>query len=143
MCCPLSNERVCAIKAKPPVVVNTIKLIQNILDENPIKGTIKPYDALHFDLNLLDKYGGYLPDEPASIDLMHSHHYQNNHNSNPYNEIQNRHHAYHPLAFNHRHHNNHHHHHHNQQNNLHRQHLQNVALAAAAAYQTTSECLNS
>lgn len=63
MCCPLSNERVCAIKAKPPVVVNAIKLIQNILIENPLKGTVKPYDALHFDLNLIDKYGGYLPDE--------------------------------------------------------------------------------
>lgn len=130
MCCPLSNERVCAIKAKPPVVVNTIKLIQNIFYENPIKGTIKPYDALHFDLNLVDKYGGYLPDEAtSSIDLIgqHNHHYQNNHH-NPYNEIQNHHHAYHPLAFNHR----HHHHHH-------RQHFQNVALAAATAYQTTSE----
>lgn len=71
MCCPLSNERVCAIKAKPHVAVNTIKLIQAILTENPIKGTIKPYDALHFDIGLVDKYGGYLPDEP--IDMMSNH----------------------------------------------------------------------
>lgn len=70
MCCPLSNERVCAIKAKPPVVVNTIKLIQTILDENPIKGTVKPYDALHFELNLVDKYGGYLPDD--AMELMNA-----------------------------------------------------------------------
>lgn len=63
MCCPFSNERICAIKAKPPVVVNTLKLIRNILDENPIKGTTKPYDALHFDPNLVEKYGGYLPEE--------------------------------------------------------------------------------
>lgn len=63
MCCPLSNERVCAIKAKPPVVVTTIKLVQEILSANPIKGTMKPYDALNFDLQLVDKYGGYLPDE--------------------------------------------------------------------------------
>lgn len=69
MCCPLSNERVCAIKARPPIVVSTIKLIQSILQENPIKGTIKPYDALHFDLTLIDKYGGYLPEEPP-IDLF-------------------------------------------------------------------------
>lgn len=73
MCCPLSNERVCAIKAKPHVAVNTIKLIQSILSGNPIKGTIKPYDALHFDLNLVDKYGGYFPDEP--IEMM-ANHYQ-------------------------------------------------------------------
>lgn len=71
MCCPLSNERVCAIKAKPHVAVNTIKLIQSILNENPIKGTIKPYDALHFNLGLIDKYGGYLPDEP--IDILSNH----------------------------------------------------------------------
>lgn len=68
MCCPLSNERVCAIKAKPPVVVSTIKLVLEILSENPIKGTIKPYDALHFDLGLIDKYGGYLPDEPGPME---------------------------------------------------------------------------
>lgn len=72
MCCPLSNERVCAIKAKPPVVVSTIRLLQSVLRENPIKGTIKPYDALHFDLNLVDKYGGYLPEDapPPSMDLI-------------------------------------------------------------------------
>lgn len=67
MCCPLSNERVCAIKAKPSVVVATIKLIHSILAENPIKGTVKPYDALHVDLELVDKYGGYLPDEHLDI----------------------------------------------------------------------------
>jgi len=73
MCCPLSNERVCAIKAKPPVVVSTIRLIQSILNENPTKGTIKPYDALHFDLNLVNKYGGYLPDETLDILTNHNH----------------------------------------------------------------------
>lgn len=67
MCCPLSNERVCAIKARPPVVVSTIKLIQTILRDNQIKGTVKPYDALHFDLSLVDKYGGYLPEEPVDM----------------------------------------------------------------------------
>lgn len=72
MCCPLSNERVCAIKAKPPVVVSTIKLIRAILNENPIKGTIKPYDALNFDLNLIEKYGGYLPDE--GVEMIANHH---------------------------------------------------------------------
>lgn len=76
MCCPLSNERVCAIKAKPPVVVSTIKLVQAILSENPTKGTIKPYDALHFDLNLVDKYGGYLPDETVTDMLAGHHHYE-------------------------------------------------------------------
>lgn len=75
MCCPLSNERVCAIKAKPPVVVGAVKLIQTILNENPIKGTIKPYDALHFDLNLVEKYGGYLPDEGVEMIASHHHHY--------------------------------------------------------------------
>lgn len=58
MCCPLSSERVCAIKSKPIVVVRAIKLILDILKENPIKGTIKLYDALNFDLSLADKYGG-------------------------------------------------------------------------------------
>lgn len=73
MCCPLSNERVCAIKAKPPVVVSTIKLIQTILNENPTKGTIKPYDALHFDLNVVDKYGGYTTEE--ALDMLSQHHH--------------------------------------------------------------------
>lgn len=48
-------------------MVSTIKLIQTILNENPIKGTIKPYDALHFDINVVDKYGGFLPEEPLEI----------------------------------------------------------------------------
>lgn len=75
MCCPLSNERVCAIKARPPIVVSTIKLIQLILQENPTKGTIKPYDALHFDLSLVDKYGGYLPEEPIDLFANNAHAY--------------------------------------------------------------------
>lgn len=70
MCCPFSSERVCAIKAKPPVVVNTIKLIQAILDDNPIKGPVSPYDATNFDLSLVDKYGGYLPDDCLPVDLI-------------------------------------------------------------------------
>lgn len=79
MCCPLSNERVCAIKAKPPVVVSTIKLIQTIFNENPIKGTIKPYDALHFDLNLVEKYGGYLPDDAQTVEMITNHHHVHAH----------------------------------------------------------------
>lgn len=127
MCCPLSNERVCAIKAKPPVVVNTIKLVQAILNENPIKGTIKPYDALHFDLNLIDKYGGYFPDELA----------QTNHQSAPMNfNHSDFHHHHHPLPQ--AHHNHQHHHPIQHQHQFLRHHMQQanvntVAATAAAA----------
>lgn len=74
MCCPLSSERVCAVKAKPPVVVSAIKLIHTVLAKNPIKGTLKPYDAFYSDLSLVDKYGGYLPDDCLPMDMMHFHH---------------------------------------------------------------------
>lgn len=69
MCCPLSNERVCAIKARSEILVQTICTIQRLIGENIQKGTIKPYDALHFDLSLVDKYGGFLPDEPTSYQV--------------------------------------------------------------------------
>lgn len=69
LCCPLSSERVCAIKSRPSTVVNAIKMILQILEENPIgkQHTSKPYDALNFDLGSVEKYGGYLPDELAGV----------------------------------------------------------------------------
>lgn len=58
-------------------MVNAIKMILQILDENPIgkQHTCKLYDALNYDLSLVDKYGGYLPDElqgPPSTALLSS-----------------------------------------------------------------------
>lgn len=53
--------------------MNTIKLIYSILDENPIKGTVKPYDALHFDLMLADKYGGFQPDDGPDTSNQNPH----------------------------------------------------------------------
>uniref|UniRef100_A0A6G1SLT1 Heterogeneous nuclear ribonucleoprotein K n=1 Tax=Aceria tosichella TaxID=561515 RepID=A0A6G1SLT1_9ACAR len=76
MCCPQSEERVCAIKARPPVVVSTIRAIYEIMlsNQTTIKAPLqanKPYDALNFDLNLVDKYGGFVPDECCpNIELM-------------------------------------------------------------------------
>lgn len=67
MCCPFSNERVCAIKAKPEIVVQTLCHIQKLIQDNPHKGTIKSYDALNFDINLADKYGGFLPEDFPSL----------------------------------------------------------------------------
>jgi hypothetical protein len=77
MCCPLSDERVCAIKAKPLVVRSTIRLIHDIMvaSQATIKAPLqahKPYDALNFDMSLVDKYGGYVPDDcsPAELEQL-------------------------------------------------------------------------
>lgn len=75
MCCPNSDERVCAIKAKPPVVVSTIKLIHKLMldSQTTIKVSLmahKSYDALNFDQSLVDKYGGYIPDDCGPLEMM-------------------------------------------------------------------------
>lgn len=59
-CCPFSTERVCAIQGTPAVVIETIKIVLQVILASPIKGPVKLYDPYHFDTYAASEYGGFV-----------------------------------------------------------------------------------
>ncbi|XP_049517819.1 heterogeneous nuclear ribonucleoprotein K isoform X2 [Dermacentor silvarum] len=58
-CCPGSTERIVKVTGSPPVVVDCIKQICDIIGVAPIKGLNKPYDPHNFDPEFAQEYGGF------------------------------------------------------------------------------------
>uniref|UniRef100_A0A914EGB0 K Homology domain-containing protein n=1 Tax=Acrobeloides nanus TaxID=290746 RepID=A0A914EGB0_9BILA len=59
-CCPNSTDRIVLVTTSKNNMPLAIKFLADFLNENPIKGVQKPYDAINYDSKLALKYGGFL-----------------------------------------------------------------------------------
>ncbi|VDN03571.1 unnamed protein product [Thelazia callipaeda] len=61
-CAPQSTERIVLLNGEVQKVIDCINIIIDVLKEIPIKGPVRPYDPMYYDPDIVNDYGGYVPD---------------------------------------------------------------------------------
>uniref|UniRef100_A0A1I8EE43 K Homology domain-containing protein n=1 Tax=Wuchereria bancrofti TaxID=6293 RepID=A0A1I8EE43_WUCBA len=61
-CAPQSTERIVLLNGEVEKIIDCINIIIDVLKEIPIKGPTRPYDPMYYDPDIINDYGGYVPD---------------------------------------------------------------------------------
>ncbi|VDO27083.1 unnamed protein product [Onchocerca flexuosa] len=61
-CAPQSTERIVLLNGEVEKIIDCISIIIDVLKEIPIKGPVRPYDPMYYDPDIINDYGGYVPD---------------------------------------------------------------------------------
>ncbi|KAL3990299.1 KH domain family protein [Acanthocheilonema viteae] len=61
-CAPQSTERIVLLNGEVEKIIDCINIIIDVLKEIPIKGPVRPYDPMYYDPDIINDYGGYVPD---------------------------------------------------------------------------------